>query len=63
MANSDPSPAESEHPARSFQISLAIGSVLLTTLLYGFLIWSNCEADGIAAFLGDVGDFHTGEGC
>lgn len=63
VANADPSPAENENPARSFPISLAIGSVLLTGLIYGFLIWSNCESDGIAAFFGDVRSFHTAQGC
>ncbi|MGJ9371831.1 hypothetical protein [Nesterenkonia sp. CF4.4] len=63
MANADPSPAENEQPARSFYISLAIGSALLTVLIYGFLIWSNCESDGIAAFFGDVHRFHTAQGC
>lgn len=58
----DPGP-EGENPARSFLISLAIGSVLLTVLLYGFLIWSNCGSSGIAAFFGDVRSFHTAQGC
>lgn len=63
MAQTDHSGSEGENPARSLFISLAIGSVLLTVLLYGFLIWSNCESGGIAAFFGDVRSFHTAQGC
>ncbi|TDS84778.1 hypothetical protein EV640_107176 [Nesterenkonia aurantiaca] len=63
METVDQSASESQHPARSFGVSLAAGSLLLTVLTYGFLIWSNCETAGIATFLGDVRSFHTAEGC
>lgn len=63
MAQAEQPLPEGENPARSFRISLAIGSLLLTALVYGFLIWSNCATDGIAAFSSDVRSFHTAEGC
>lgn len=63
MAQADQPGVEDQNPARSFHISLAIGSLLLTALLYGFLIWTNCETDGITSFFGDVRSFHTAQGC
>ncbi|NDK32456.1 hypothetical protein [Nesterenkonia haasae] len=39
-------------------------SLLLTAVIYGWLIWSNCNSDGIADFFADVRDFHTSyDGC
>lgn len=39
-------------------------SLLLTAVIYGWLIWSNCNSDGLSDFFGDISDFHTSyDGC
>lgn len=43
--------------------AFVIACLALTALIYGFLIWTNCESQGIADFFADVRDFHTYDGC
>lgn len=43
--------------------AFVVGCLLLTALIYGYLIWSNCNSQGLGDFFSDVRAFHTYEGC
>ena len=52
--------------SRTFVSSVIVVAVslLLTAVIYGWMMWSNCNSEGIADFLVDVREFHTSHaGC
>lgn len=42
---------------------ITIVGILVSIFLYSYLIWSNCDSNGLGDFFTDVRHFHTSLGC